>query len=364
MNAVAAGGTVRVLVVDDSPSRANCSRMSLGGASRIQVVGMASDGEEAVREAERSSSDVILMDFHLPGMDGFAATRRIMETCPTRIVMATATSDANEVSANFRAIDAGALAVLAKPRGPGHPRFVVEAAELVRTVRVMSEVPVVRRWPRHADASSAPGRPGRPGRPGWPWPATGSSIRVSSSRAASTAPDRAEGVAVGAAERPAGADPGRAAHLRYFCEGFAQWLGDSSGYAVAGSRPTARRRARASRMSPRAEVSSAGTLTRDGRARRRGRQEHGVKPSVSVLFRSAAAAFGAAGRRGVADRHGGGRRAGTQAPGGKAEALRLRRTANRSVVFGMPGAAVALGAAQYVLPPTENRNDARRSRRP
>ena len=65
------------------------------------------------------------MDIHLPKLDGFGATRRIMESCPTRIVMVTASSLPDEVASSFQALESGALAVLGKPPGPGHPQFPV-----------------------------------------------------------------------------------------------------------------------------------------------------------------------------------------------------------------------------------------------
>src|SRR5205085_9001481 len=114
-------GMVRVLVVDDSASSRELLLGLLAADARVQVVGVAADGEAAVAAAERLRPDVITMDIHLPRLDGYAATRRIMESCPTRIVMVTATSLPDEVAASLRALESGALAVLGKPPGPGHP---------------------------------------------------------------------------------------------------------------------------------------------------------------------------------------------------------------------------------------------------
>jgi two-component system chemotaxis response regulator CheB len=88
------------------------------------------------------------MDIHMPVMDGFEATRRIMETQPTPIVVVSGSSAANEVASAFRAIEAGALAVVRRPPGLDHPSFDAATKELVQTVKLMSEIKVVRRIPR------------------------------------------------------------------------------------------------------------------------------------------------------------------------------------------------------------------------
>jgi len=81
-------------------------------------------------------------------MDGLEATRRIMETDPTPIVIVSGSTDPHENTKMFRAMEAGALAVLARPTGIGHPDHETTARELVQTVKLMSEVKVVRRWPQ------------------------------------------------------------------------------------------------------------------------------------------------------------------------------------------------------------------------
>src|SRR5207248_5580203 len=104
--------------------------------------------------------DVITMDIHLRRLDGYAATRRIMESCPTRIVMVTSSSLPDDVAASFRALESGALAVLAKPPGPGHRDFAAARDELLRTVTLMAEVHAARRWP--ARSSARPPAPAAP----------------------------------------------------------------------------------------------------------------------------------------------------------------------------------------------------------
>lgn len=143
---------IRVLIADDSDvSRALLEHL-LGRDPRLEVVGAVTDGREAISFLERDHADVIVMDIHMPRMDGFEATRRIMETHPLPIVMCTATNDSREVAISFRSMEAGAVACVAKPVSPSHAEFEAITAELLQTVKLMSEVKVVRRWPRGHNA--------------------------------------------------------------------------------------------------------------------------------------------------------------------------------------------------------------------
>jgi DNA-binding NarL/FixJ family response regulator len=103
---------VRVLVVDDHALFAEALMLTLGIEDRIEIVGCASNGEEATALAEALCPDVILMDVHMPVLDGIEATRRIRQISPrSRVVVLTA-ARSSEVAAH--ALAAGAVQCLTK----------------------------------------------------------------------------------------------------------------------------------------------------------------------------------------------------------------------------------------------------------
>lgn len=139
---------VKVLIVEDSPVQQALLGHILSADSEVSVIGTANNGIEAVDFVTRQRPDVITMDLNMPQMNGLDATRRIMETTPVPIVIVSANWDPQEVATTFRAMEAGALAGVEKPRGLGHKDFATTAQQLVQTVKLMAEVKVVRRWPR------------------------------------------------------------------------------------------------------------------------------------------------------------------------------------------------------------------------
>src|SRR5438270_369610 len=106
---------IRVLIADDSPTARALLCAILGSDPDIQVVGEARDGAEAVELTQKLRPSVVTMDIRMPRMDGFEATKEIMITAPTPIVIVTASSAVQEVEASMYALRAGALAILANP---------------------------------------------------------------------------------------------------------------------------------------------------------------------------------------------------------------------------------------------------------
>ena len=134
---------IRVLVVEDSLTMQAVLAEVLTTDPAIEIVGVANNGREGVRLAHGLKPDVITMDIRMPVMDGFEATRLIMQECPTRIVVVSASVNSPDLNISFNAIKAGALDVVEKPAGGG-ANFEIISERLISAVKLMSEVQVVR----------------------------------------------------------------------------------------------------------------------------------------------------------------------------------------------------------------------------
>jgi DNA-binding NarL/FixJ family response regulator len=108
------GRAVRVLIADDDALFAASLMSVLGEDDRVDIVGVAANGEEAVKLANELRPDVILMDLRMPVMDGLEATRRIRETHPSTQILLLTGTDA-PIEADVAA--AGATAFLRKESG-------------------------------------------------------------------------------------------------------------------------------------------------------------------------------------------------------------------------------------------------------
>ncbi len=103
---------IRVLVVDDHELvRSGISRL-LEDTGMIEVVGKAGSGEDAVRMAREIEPDIILMDIHMPGIGGMAATRKILHNQPDAQIIAVTVSDDNPYA--IRLLKMGASGYITK----------------------------------------------------------------------------------------------------------------------------------------------------------------------------------------------------------------------------------------------------------
>jgi DNA-binding NarL/FixJ family response regulator len=99
---------VRVLIADDEPLFAEALEVLLSADERIEVVGRAADGSEAVELARTLEPDLVLMDLSMPGIDGFGATEQIAAGPGTvRVLVLTGSEDPADVAKARKAGRAG-----------------------------------------------------------------------------------------------------------------------------------------------------------------------------------------------------------------------------------------------------------------
>jgi len=323
---------IRVLVADDSPTARTLMVEILKSDPELTVVGTAKDGAEAVELAKTLRPQLVTMDVEMPRMDGFEATKEIMIEAPTRIVVVTARVEGAEEAVSMPALRAGAVCVVRKPPSPRAAGHATEAQQLLATVKAMAEVKVV----RHTRAPGVRARPTRPGERG---------ARVVAIAASTGGPAVLYRIL---SELPAdlAAPVLVVQHIsRGFISGLAGWLNAASGLKV--------------RIAVADEVIAPPTVYLAPDDRHLGMNDGrivlstaepigGFRPSASFLFESVARGYGAGAvaivLTGMGDDGMAGLRA-LRAAGGRV----LAQDEKTSVVFGMPGAAVAADLADEVL---------------
>lgn len=147
---------IRVLLVDDSALALEILRRMLNRAPEIEVVGTARNGEQAMALIPSLRPDVICTDYHMPGMDGIAFIRCLMESYPCPVLVASVSVQAHQSDNIFRLLDAGALDVIAKPRGGDNADFERLAPELISKIRILAGVHVFRHAPRQVGGVPTP----------------------------------------------------------------------------------------------------------------------------------------------------------------------------------------------------------------
>jgi two-component system chemotaxis response regulator CheB len=334
---------INVLIADDSPATQMYLQFLLEQDTELSVVGLANDGRQAISLAGRLKPDVVVMDIQMPGVNGFEATRILMQSSPLPIVIVTSAYNPKDSIVNFQALEAGALTLVGKPTGLGHPTQKETSQELIATVKAAARSKI----------NSGPRL------------STGA---VPKSHLALSYPVQREPLEILAIGASTGGPPvirELIQHLIFpfpapilivqhitagFIEGFRDWLAQTTNRPVHLATHQLSAHPGSIYLAPDDQhlTITPGfdlVLTQES-------VEHSLRPSVSVLFRSVAHAFGP---RGV----------GVLLTGmGKDGARELKLIRDRggitfaqdqasSVVFGMPGEAVKLNAATHVLPPEE-----------
>ena len=328
---------INVLIADDSKATRMFLQHLLESDADISVIGVVANGAPVLEFLQGARPDVVVIGVCVPGMDGLETTRRIMETQPLPIVVCSVT--ANELV--FRALESGAIACIEMPVAGDSSYAQAAASHLIQSVKLMSEVKVVRRWPKSA-SDRVSGR------------------TLSAARLQNGANVKIVGIGASTGGPPAlqtiirdlpGDFPVPVLVVQHIAKGFlpgmVTWLRQTTGKSVA--------------------IASNGTLalpghvylapdgsqmgiTRDGHiSLSRAEAENGIRPAVGFLFRSLAEMTGASaigvlltgmGKDGAAELKE------MKVRG----AVTIAQDRESSVVHGMPGTAVALGGATYVLP--------------
>ena len=133
---------IRVLIVEDTLVGQGLLKGLLAEDSRFEVAGIVANGRQAVEFIAGDVPDVVSMDIYMPVMDGVEATRLIMQSNPVPIVIVSSFYNPSEIKMSFSILEAGALTILPRPFGPGHPQFINTARVYRNTLKMMSEVKV------------------------------------------------------------------------------------------------------------------------------------------------------------------------------------------------------------------------------
>lgn len=339
---------IKVLIVDDSIVSQKLYQRLLGSDSRFEVVGIAGNGQQAIEYVARFKPDVVSMDINMPLMDGVEATRQIMQQTPVPITIVSSLYNPEEVEIAMKVLEAGAVNIISKPNGPGHPKFESDSRQYLDMLRMMSEVKVVRRRAASQFSTTKP------------------SGNVSLEFPPSANAEKDYGIVV------IGASAGGPEALKSllgtftpgfplpilivqhidpnFAEGYRAWLQSNVYIPVMAAEKNQKIKPGFAYIAPgdfHLEIIAEGVITLTS-----GPPVKGLRPAVANLFRSAANIYG---KRSIAIILSG------MGADGAAEITLLRSKGAMTfaqneascLVFGMPGEAIKSGGIVSVLPPVE-----------
>ena len=337
---------IRVMIVEDSAVVRLLLQHIIGSDDRFEIVYLAESAEDALRALERVKPDVISLDIRLPGMNGLDATLHIMSTNPMPIVVVAASVEGSELNIAMNALRAGAVGVVEKPVGTSHDDYETVAKHLCNQLAIMSQVKVVKQARRGLNyGSSAPAAPTPP-----PAPAPRQAVPKvvgAVGLVASTGGPNALSRVLSELPKTFPAPIFLVQHITpSFLEGFVSWLDGLTELSVKIADP--------------GEMPLPGFVylppmdrhleVRQGRLwHSRAEEVCNQRPSGTVLFQSMAREYGPTAVAALLTGMGADGAEGLLAMR-KAGAYTIAEDASTCVVYGMPAAAVQLGAASEVLP--------------
>lgn len=333
---------ISVLLIDDCERQRRRLVEVLAADPAIRVVATADSGNAAVELVAAHKPDVIVMDWEMPVPDGLAATRRIMEVDPRPVVVCSDRWQPGDFDGLVQVHEAGAVAAVRKPGEPESPDFEGLCRELVRAVRRSAAVKVVRRWRRQPDTNGA----------AKPRPETTARrpIRVVAIGVSTGGPPVLETIL----SRLPAAFPAPILIVQHIADGFVQglieWLNRVTRLQVQLASHGERAYGGHVYLAPDGRhlgIDPSGRLVLDDAP-----PERSQKPAVAYLFRSVGSAF-ASKSAGVLLTGMGSDGAAELKTLRDLKAVTIAQNQASCTVFGMPGEAVKIGAAQHVLPPEE-----------
>ncbi len=333
----APNSAIKVLLVDDSPIALHVLQRLLSGLPDIQVTGTAANGKEALELLPELNPDVICTDLHMPVMDGLELTRAVMNKFPRPILVVSVSVEPGSPNI-FRLLEAGALDIYAKPRAIIEADQSKLARDLASKIRILAGVHVFRRI-----ATASPPPP--------PLPPlvllSHAPVRIVVIGASTGGPQALREI-LSHLPRNFSVPVVCVQHIGGdFLTGMVAWLAEASSLPM--------------RKAEQGELPLPGIvyfaredahLEFDDKGRfalTQAMRYDGHRPSVTIAMRAAARRFGA-GTVGVLLTGMGRDGAEGMADIAAADGVTIAQDDASSVVYGMPKAAVELGAAQHVLP--------------
>lgn len=145
---------IRVLVVDDSAYLRKMLSQMLRSSPLLEVVGYARDGAEALERVIELKPDVVTVDLNMPVMDGAEFLRQQMARDPLAVVVVSIASEEGLLAA--QAMEAGAVEFVRKPTGLANEKVLEIKSDLVEKVVAAGRIPRARLRPLHLPANPSP----------------------------------------------------------------------------------------------------------------------------------------------------------------------------------------------------------------